>query len=215
MPFDYKAYVETMYNMPYEEWDRVSSIVREERDLFDLSDWRFTVSYASGKLLEEMEREEEICRVYSEPNSIDFYFNRKSITLPHGLDENLIRVVADHEWGHVILNPYSEYGGGRFRTGMELEESQAAHIAYACEMLRRDDDFEFKVKQPDNLREIIEKAYKLLRLNENNWRIYPRVLKRVEFGGVRLPAFAYSTFYENHSHLWIVKRKRNHARFRP
>ena len=202
--------------MPFEESNIILTIVREERDLFDLNNREFRVFYASGELLEEMEKEGEICEVQSKPESIDFYFNRSYIMLPHGLNEDLIRMIADYGWAYANLSPYSEYRKGRFRTGMELgefrtgmelEETQAMHIAYACEMLRKDDDFEFKVRQPDNLREIIKKAYKLLRLDKNNWRIYPRVLSRVEFGGVRLPAFAYSTFYENYSHLGLMSAR--------
>lgn len=169
-------------------------LIRQEQELFGLDGWVIESKYAEGERKELMERERwPCCMEMGAGDLITFYFHEERMEDPNISKE----AVIDHELGHVIINPYPCDG---FQMGRPLEEIQATHINRACQMLREAPE-EVEVPANADLQTIIDKAMRLTRLTENDWRIHVEEKDKIEWGDERLPAFAYSNYYLDNMHL--------------
>ena len=173
-------------------------LIKQELELFGLEkEWIITSEY-EGEKKELMEREEWVaCHEMGAGDNVTFYFHKEMMKDP----EVSPLAAVDHELAHLIINPFPF--GGRWRMGEGLEETKVGHIVRACYMLREHPE-EVRVKNPEDLREIIEKAKELTWLTENDWRVEVEEKEEIIRDGERLPAFAYSTYYKNSSHLALL-----------
>lgn len=168
-----------------EKLSQIRQVIDEERIMFGLADWCFTVWFASGDLLQKMREKGDIARVFShygrDVKRIDVFFDEE--LLAKTLEEDL-RTICDHEWAHIIVNPYEPTA----YTDDQLEETQVTRIMCACKMLRLNAGS--MVQDENDLEDIIIEAF-VLTLNEPNWQVGVG-WKKIERFGKRLPAFAYA-----------------------
>ena len=173
-----------------EEVQELEELVKQTQDLFDLNDWQFRIGFAAGDKLEEMRLGDQTAIIHvddtDETKLATIYFNRERLGV---VEDCRPERVVRHELAHVFLNP-SLYPGGCFRTGMQADEAQAAHLEMACERLITDKNL--RIRDPEDLAEIVDKSWWVCWLDENDWRIHIEKKSGIYDGEERLPAFAHS-----------------------
>lgn len=177
---------------------KYDELVGQEQALFGLDDWYIDTMYACDRRLERMTENYSIAEIVATPDlqRATIYFHEELMKCPSYSELEVI----DHELAHLIINPWSGDDSAVFDTGSGLDDTKCIHIARACELLRREDPLT-QVSSNDSLEQIVEKARYLTFLTENDWRVQTEKIDSLFLGIVdgekRLPAVAYSTYYQN------------------
>jgi len=168
--------------------------------LFDLA-WSVDCAFATGDELREL-------REKGWPASLE-YLGERQVRI--AIDEEYFRgrpnelmPMLYHEAGHIILGPWSI--SGVFQTGLPLEEIQAGHIAYACSKLETG-EIALAPEDRQKFGVVLDTAYRLTRLEENNWTVRVVWESPVQLGHKDIPAFAYSVYYQDCAHLAVLSAR--------
>jgi len=174
----------------------IAQVFAEARRLFGLDGsvgeaWEIEVGFAVGAALEGLRASEEpACILTNFPGErvATIYLDREAV---EGGRFDLERI-AHHELSHIVISPFNASG-----ILDKFDEILVIHVELACWMLQQEPEA-FAITNPDDLGEIVAKAVRLTRLDENGWQIHIEKKKApVIWCGERLPAFGYSLFYQN------------------
>ncbi len=174
--------------------DFLKELLLKEQDLFGLGNWKIPCSWASPDDIQRLKNEEATAAIFVEPP------NLATILLDPTIPEQRLLRTIDHELAHLFLNT-----GYSSPTGKALEHTQACHIDFAIDELRRNPD-KYRVKS-DDLACICEKSGKLTRLwgdeegVANNWRIITEEKEDILVDGIRSPVFIMNQYCESRRHL--------------
>ena len=178
----------------------IEAMLTETRQLVGLDDWTFEVTLAPkfSRLEADMLEEGRVAFVGGRDTgakTVAFAFCYPSLVEMLAEDSDELWRICLHEWWHIVLNPYGP--SGRFMAWRQYEEMMVTHLTLGCCYLRFHPHL--RPHADDDLEALVEKAYHITRLDENNWDVRIERHNPIVRGDERVPALAYSHFGEDHA----------------